>query len=202
MLQLFKVIFLKNEGGDGGHTTGYWFVIYFVFYSLSGSQKENEKQRQVKEQKEIVLTKSIQGVGNMSNVALFRDYLEKQNFSMEEGVLEEGGTFFRTEQRSENGASLLAVVLFSLEEDIVSFEVYDIAKINNPLRKEAFHALINELNNGCRFTKFCETDGEISAAYAMPIGRKSDPADLFQLLVTVYKTSEESYPKFMKLAWA
>lgn len=144
----------------------------------------------------------IRGVMKLSNVALFRDFLLKENFYMEEGTLEDGGVFFRTEQSIENGGSVLLVVAFTPEEHIVDLNAFNIAKITNPLKKESFLALINELNTDYRFTKFFESQGEICASYSMPITQNFDPEEIFNKLIMVYRCSADSFPKFMKLVWA
>ncbi len=138
----------------------------------------------------------------MSNVSLFRDFLLKENFPMEEGELEDGGVFFRSEQNIDNGGSVLLVVAFTPEQNIVDLKAFNIAKITNPLKKESFHSLINELNADYRFTKFFEDQGEISASYSMPIAQNFDPEEIFNKLIMLYRSSADSFPKFMRLVWA
>lgn len=138
----------------------------------------------------------------MSNVSLFRDFLLKEQFHMEEGTLEDGGVFFRSEQSIDNGGSVLLVVAFTPEQDVVDLKAFGIAKITNPLKKENFHALINELNADYRFTKFYEDQGEISASYSMPLSHHIDPQEIFNKLIMIYRSSADNFPKFMRLVWA
>ncbi|PEZ08341.1 hypothetical protein CN330_24310, partial [Priestia megaterium] len=74
--------------------------------------------------------------------------------------------------------------------------------LNNPLKKEAFHSLINDLNAEYRFTKFFEDQGSITASYSMPIDKDFDPQEIFDKLIMLYRSSEDSFSKFMKLLWA
>lgn len=138
----------------------------------------------------------------MSNVALFRNFLLEKDMPMEEGQLEDGSTFFRTEQSIENGGTVLLVVAFTAEEDLVDLKSFGIAKITNPLRKEAFYELINELNADYRFTKFYEDQDEISASYSMPLAPNSDPEEIFNKLIMLYRSSVDTLPKFMRLVWS
>lgn len=138
----------------------------------------------------------------MSNVALFREFISKEKIYMEESELQDGGVFFRTEQNIDNGGSVVLVVAFNPNEDMVDFNAFNIAKINNPLKKESFHYLINELNNDYRFTKFYENEGNISASYSMSITPNFDPEAIFNKLTMLYKSGAESFPKFMKLVWS
>lgn len=137
----------------------------------------------------------------MSKANLFKEYLANNQIYMEENVLEDGSIFFRTEQNMDNGGSVLLVVVFT-PEDIVDFKVFNIAKLNNPLKKEAFHSLINDLNAEYRFTKFFEDQGSITASYSMPIDKNFDPQEIFDKLIMLYRSSEDSFSKFMKLLWA
>lgn len=121
---------------------------------------------------------------------------------MDEGSLEDGSVLFRAKQGIENGGSVVLLVAFTPEEHIVDLKILDIAKITNPLKKESFHALINDLNLNYRFTKFCEENGSISAEYSMSIFPNFDPEEIFNKLIMLYKSSSESFPKFMRLVWS
>ena len=138
----------------------------------------------------------------MSNVALFRNFLLAENIHMNEGSFEDGSVYFMREQTIENGGNVLLAVHFNQNEDIVDLKVLGIAKITNPLKKEQFHSLINQLNTGYRFTKFYEQNGEISATYSMFIGERHNPQDIIDTLIMVYNSCSDNYGKFMKLVWA
>ncbi|GIP38419.1 hypothetical protein J31TS4_16990 [Paenibacillus sp. J31TS4] len=138
----------------------------------------------------------------MSNVSLFRTYLQQINVHMEE-VQDGGEVYFRTTQSFENGGSVLLVVSFNDREDLVDLNIYNIANIKNPLKKEAVHSLINELNVQYRFTKFMESEGRISAQYSMNVvPNQLDPEQIFNKLIMLLRSAEDTYPKFMKLQWA
>ncbi|GHH98647.1 YbjN domain-containing protein [Neobacillus kokaensis] len=139
----------------------------------------------------------------MSNVSIFRNYLQKQNVYMEEVQEDNGGVFFRTRQGFDNGGSVILVVAFNDREDLIDLQIFGVASINNPLKKEAVHNLINDLNVSYRFTKFMEADGNVSAQYSYNVGQgELDPVFLMDTLIMLLRTTEESYPKFMKLQWA
>ncbi|MEF3313241.1 hypothetical protein PV433_30570 [Paenibacillus sp. GYB004] len=139
----------------------------------------------------------------MSNVTIFRDALNQKNVYMEELKDDQGGTFFRADQRLENGGSVLLVVSFNEREDIVDLNVYNIAKITNPLKKESIHNLINDLNIDYRFTKFMEQNGVVSAQYSLTAEQnKLDAGRVLEMLIMLLRSAEDNYPKFMKLQWA
>ena len=139
----------------------------------------------------------------MSNVTIFKNYLQGQDIYMEEVQEDNGGVFFRTRQGFDNGGSVIVVVAFNDREDLVDLQIFGVASINNPLKKENVHSLINELNKNYRFSKFMEADGNISAQYSFNVAQSQlDPAFLMDTLIMLLRTTEESYPKFMKLQWA
>jgi hypothetical protein len=94
-------------------------------------------------------------------------------------------------------------VAFNDREDLIDLQIFGIANINNPLKKEAVHNLLNELNTYYRFTKFIEMEGKISAQNSYNVNPNSlDPGELMDTLIMLLNTANDSYPKFMKLQWA
>lgn len=139
----------------------------------------------------------------MSNIMLFKEYLQRQNIFMEEVQEDNGGVFFRTRQGFDNGGSVVIVVSFNDRADLIDLQIFGVASIKNPLKKEAVHNLINELNVNYRFTKFMEVDGNISAQYSYHVGEgELDSAYLMDSLLMLLRSAEDNYPKFMKLQWA
>ncbi|WP_157964506.1 YbjN domain-containing protein [Exiguobacterium flavidum] len=139
----------------------------------------------------------------MSNVSTFRNYLQQQNMYMEEIQEDNGGCFFRTRQDFDNGGSVVLVVSFNENEDLIDLQAFGIANINNPLKKETVHHLINELNVTYRFTKFIEVEGSVSAQYSYSVEQgELDPAFLMDSLLMLFNSAKDAYPKFMKLQWA
>ena len=139
----------------------------------------------------------------MSNVNNFRRFLNTKDITFEEIPYESGGLGFRMLQSLENGPRLILVVSFNDREDIVDLNVYNIAKIDNPLKKEFLHSLLNELNLSYRFTKFIEEENEISASYSFELLGFNDYSDyIFQSLIMLYNAVEKEFPKFMKLQWS
>ncbi|MED1603631.1 YbjN domain-containing protein [Alkalihalophilus marmarensis] len=139
----------------------------------------------------------------MSNVAIMREYLQDQNVVMEEVQENDGGVFFRTRQGFDNGGSVVVVIAFNEREDLVDLQLYGIASIKDPLKKEAVHNFINELNVNYRFAKYMEVEGDISAQYSFHLEEnKINPAYVVDSLLMLIRTAEENYPKFMKLQWA
>ncbi|KUP04425.1 hypothetical protein Q75_15660 [Bacillus coahuilensis p1.1.43] len=139
----------------------------------------------------------------MSNVAVFRNYLQSRDIYMEEVQEESGGVFFRTRQGFDNGGSVVIVAAFNELQDIVDLQILGLASITNPLKKESVHNLLNELNFNYRFSKFLEVEGNISAQYSIHLGDKVLDAEfLMDTLLMLLRSAEENYPKFMKLQWA
>lgn len=138
----------------------------------------------------------------MSIVSSFRDFLIKESFHMEEIKEKDGVIYFKSEQTIDNGGSVTLVIVFNSDESIVDINAFNIAKINNPLKRDNFLDLINELNLDYRFPKFYETQGTVSATYSMTISPNFSPNTIFDTAVMVYQASAASFPKFMKLVWS
>ena len=139
----------------------------------------------------------------MSNRLIFKNFLQKEKMGMEEIQEEDGGVFFRTRQSFKNSGSALIAVCFNKGDSIVDLQVLSFATIDNPLKMELVHDLINELNLNYRFGKFVEEEGGISIQYPIALSTDElDPAFVFQMLVMLFHAAEDSYPKFMKLQWA
>lgn len=139
----------------------------------------------------------------MSNVVKFRNYLQEINLHMEEIKEDSGGVFFRTRQSFNNGGSVVIVASFNEKQNIVDLQIFDIANITNPLKKDAVYQLLNDLNGSYRFSKFLEHEGEITAQHSYLINETNfNPAVVMDILIMLVETAEESYPKFMKIQWA
>lgn len=137
------------------------------------------------------------------NVNQFRELLEERELYMEEGQNSDGSTFFRTEQKLENGGTILLVVGFSENEEIVEVYTFDIAEIKDAYKKESTVKLINELNRDYRYSRFImEEDGRISSNYAMLFEDNFNPSIVLRQLILALSSAEEAYPKFMKLVWS
>lgn len=139
----------------------------------------------------------------MSNILKFRNYLQEIDLHMEEINEDGGGVFFRTKQSFDNGGSVVVVASFNEKQNIVDLQIFDIANITNPLKKDAVYQLLNDLNGGYRFSKFLEYEGKITAQYSYSISEENfNPAVIMDILIMLVETAEESYPKFMKIQWA
>lgn len=122
---------------------------------------------------------------------------------MEEEKEDDGSVFFRTTQNFDNGCSVVAVCSFDTEDILIDFGIFRVANVSDPLKKEAVHKLMNDLNKHYRFAKFTEENGVVSinyASYYEPDGL--NPKQVVNMLLMLLEAAEESYPKFMKLQWA
>lgn len=139
----------------------------------------------------------------MSAIQNFRRLLEKKEIYYEDVPFEDGGHGFRLHQTLDNGPRLILGVSFNKEEDLVDIKIYNIAKINNPLKKEFLHSLLNELNNDYRFTKFVEYEDEVTASYSFDLIGVFDHSEfILDKLIMTYNSVEKEFPKFMKLQWS
>lgn len=139
----------------------------------------------------------------MSAIQNFRRHLEKKEIYYEDVPFEDGGHGFRLHQTLDNGPRLVLGVSFNKEEDLVDIKIYNIAKINNPLKKEFLHSLLNELNNDYRFTKFVEYEDEVTASYSFDLIGVFDHSEfILDKLIMTYNSVEKEFPKFMKLQWS
>ncbi|MDU2239952.1 MAG: YbjN domain-containing protein [Paenibacillus sp.] len=130
----------------------------------------------------------------------FSQFLQRKNISMEEIHEEDGFVFFRRREAIENGGNVLLIVAFN--ESSIDFRVYDIADIQNPLKKEAALQLINELNMTYRYSKFTINEGRIDLSYSLSKHFPADAQDLFDILVMLLDCASDTYPKFMKVQWS
>jgi hypothetical protein len=122
---------------------------------------------------------------------------------MEEIQNDDGSIFFRGRQSIENGGTALLIASFNTDQTVVDLNIFNIVTINDPLKKEYLHKLLNELNCQFRYTKFTESNGEVVAQYSYRVQPNNlDPEDLIDNLVMLFKTVEQSHPKFMKLQWS
>ena len=139
----------------------------------------------------------------MTNISIFKNFLHQQTYVMEELRDDNGGTFFRKRETFDGGGSVLLVISFNVEETIVDLNVFGIANVTNPLKKESLHELINNLNLGYRYTKFIESKGEVSAQYSFNVAKgELNPDSLEDTLLILLRSAQDSYPKFMKLQWS
>ncbi|GFZ84447.1 hypothetical protein GCM10010978_25980 [Compostibacillus humi] len=137
----------------------------------------------------------------MSNSAVFQQTLNEKNIYMERNQ-DEGGVFFRVHQSIKGGGNVLVVVFFSNNENIVDINIFNIARIDNPLKKEELHKLLNELNKQFRYAKFIEDQGGIFAQDSIDVHDYFSPMLILDHVAMLINTVEDVYPKFMKLQWA
>jgi hypothetical protein len=139
----------------------------------------------------------------MSNVQRMRNHLKKEDFYMEELKEDDGSIFFRAEQNIKGGGLCTIVISFNVEETMVDLYIYNVAHISDPLKKESLHKLLNDLNKNYRFSKFTEHEGKVTIKYSFSAEKdKLNAEDAFDTAVSLYRTAEENYSKFMKLQWA
>lgn len=138
----------------------------------------------------------------MGNVEIFETYFKEHNVYMDKGVEEDGSVFFRTREHWKNGGSVILVVYFDPLQEIIDIQIIGIAYIENPLKQEALHDLMNELNIDYRFLKFIEHKGNVIAQYPLRVEKNNlDPLYLVNMMEMCLNSAEDSYPKFMKLQW-
>lgn len=139
----------------------------------------------------------------MNHAQNFERYIIKSDVGYDLIPFEDGAKGFRFYQQLENGPRLLIGVLFNATDTIVDITIFNIAKITNPLKVELYLSLLNELNNQCRYTKFVKVDDEIQANYSLPLVGNQDMSDIiFELMLLVLRSVEDSFPKIMKLQWS
>lgn len=137
----------------------------------------------------------------MSKATTFKNLLEQNNIYMEENH-DEIGTFFRAPQALKGGGNVLVVVSFSNQESIVDISIFNIAHIENPLKKEELHKLMNELNMDYRYAKFIESDNGVIAQYSYDVREHFNPGIVLDHIALLLNVVDDAYPKFMKLQWA
>ncbi|AIQ20671.1 hypothetical protein H70357_31285 [Paenibacillus sp. FSL H7-0357] len=101
----------------------------------------------------------------------FKNYINQIDFYMNEELGEEGTSFFSMNVKTDNGANIRIVVSF--QENYPSADVYcfNVADINNPLKRDIALQHINDVNNSYRYAKFHITsEGTVSISTALDFG--------------------------------
>ncbi|KQS37776.1 YbjN domain-containing protein [Exiguobacterium sp. Leaf196] len=137
----------------------------------------------------------------MKNSQVFRDHLNEIEASMEEIELDNNNIGFRRVEHFEGGGSVVMGIIFQEDQDIIEMRGWGLANINNPLKKENLHELLNTLNREYRFGNFIEVDGQVDYAYTYYADTNFDPMLTVHLYVMILDAMKEVYPKFMKLQW-
>lgn len=139
----------------------------------------------------------------MGNFAKFKQYLHEQDLYFEEDIAD-GIPFVRMREQIENAATLLIIFDFDVDETIASMRIYNVAKIDSPLKRDELLRLVNDLNDRYRFVKYIVTDnGDVSIQYSTHVNESYDFSKLILILVlTVKALREEELKKFMRLQWA
>lgn len=138
----------------------------------------------------------------MSNAQIFQDHLDEINVGMERFEMDNGDTVFRSVESLKSGGSITMGVIFQSDESVVELRAWGLATINNPMKKEHLHELLNTLHREYRFGKFVEVEGEVNYNYSYFVDNGFTPYFAIQLYIMILETIEDVYPKFMKLQWA
>lgn len=141
----------------------------------------------------------------MGNCSKFVQYLRDNiNLCVDEKVLDDGTKFVSFEQDIDNAGSVQIVVDFGKKENSASVRIYDIAKIESPLKQDELLRLINELNVSYKFFKFAvEEDGNVYMGYDVKISDSYDFQELVTIVLSMYGIlAEKCIRKFKKLQWS
>lgn len=140
----------------------------------------------------------------MGCVEEFRNYLREEDFYFEEDVTEENEVFFRLKQSVKNGETLLIVFLFGANRTYLDINIFNIATIDSPLKRDDLLKLINELNSTYRYPKFlANKNGEVMVQAAIAIEDDVfSPKSAVLTSMLLINAIEKEYAKFMKLHWA
>lgn len=138
----------------------------------------------------------------METYELFERHLNQIELNMEK-VVEEDCVFFRTHQTTDNGANVIIVISFYPEKNYADIEIYNIAKLANPLKEEKYLELINELNLSYRFGKFILNQDNVQLSYSLSFDNYQEvSSEILDFAISLLRTVNDVYPKFMKLQWA
>jgi len=101
------------------------------------------------------------------------------------------------------GGNVLFGIIFNADETIVDINVWGLADITNPMKKEDLLYLLNTLNQDYRFARFIENEGQVSVNYSYIIDDGYfNPGKVIQHYILLLNCLENVYPKFMRLQWA
>lgn len=137
----------------------------------------------------------------MSNVAKFRDFLNREKIYMNE-LKEDGITFFRAEQKLKDGWKVLLVFSFNQDEKVADLFCFNVAELKNPEKKKDVHTLLNEYNANFRYSKLYEENGTISIRYAYSLDGEFQPDLAFRKLIMLLETADQVYPRLMEVIWS
>lgn len=141
----------------------------------------------------------------MGHINNFEEFLITKNLDYEKIDLDDNNVGFKFYQSIENGPRLLLGAVFTDEEDIVDLKIFNITTITNPLKKETYLSLINDLNESYRYTKFViDNDAVVTSTYSMPLPnfQYDYSQTIINSLVMMFDTVKESFPKFMRIQWS
>ena len=137
----------------------------------------------------------------MSNVAKFRDFLNREKIYMNE-LKEDGITFFRAEQKLKDGWKVLLVFSFNQDEKVADLFCFNVAELKNPEKKKDVHTLLNEYNANFRYSKLYEENGTVSIRYAYSLDGEFQPDLAFRKLIMLLETADQVYPRLMEVIWS
>ncbi|HDR4421064.1 TPA: hypothetical protein QCP59_001849 [Bacillus cereus] len=138
------------------------------------------------------------------NINEFREHIQAKDFYMAEDTNNDGSIFFSIDQRTDSGASIRLVVAFNQEYTNVDLYCFNVAQVNNPLKKDAVLTLLNDLNVDYRFAKFTiENSNSITITIPLDFSETNfDPSLVMKHLIGLYNYADKEYQTFMKLVWA
>ncbi|MFJ7745421.1 YbjN domain-containing protein [Peribacillus sp. NPDC097295] len=137
----------------------------------------------------------------MSNVAKFRDFLNREKIFMNE-LKKDGITFFRAEQKLKDGWKVFLVFSFNQDEKVADLFCFNVAELKNPDKKMDVHRLLNEYNANFRYSKLYEENGTISIRYAYSLDGEFQPDLGFRKLIMLFETADQVYPRLMEVIWS
>lgn len=140
----------------------------------------------------------------MSNVDLFREYLEEINLRFrEDSPFDSGLHFFIGRQGLKGGQTVTIAFEFPENEKYVGLRIFDIATIDSPLKRDELLKLINEINLRYRIGKFMVNDrGSILVEWNVMTAIGFNPQLIVEMCLAIVGCIEDEYPKLMKLQWA
>ena len=143
----------------------------------------------------------------LNNYDVFEQFIKEQGINLDKFDNQDSNrVHFSGNQKLDGGANVLLAYTFYKDAQFVDIEVFDLANLSNPLKKDNYLSLINELNSNARIATYSLNEQqEIKVMHSLFYNRTFDEnlANLtIELSIALLQSCDESYPKFMKLQWA
>ncbi|MCX7903838.1 MAG: hypothetical protein N2486_04940 [Caloramator sp.] len=136
------------------------------------------------------------------NAQEFRNFLRSQNIELKFFEGDNGDTIVETVQNLNSGLKLRMVIIFGVDEDIVSIYGLDFVSAINPARKNYIYEFINELNKKYTYYKYVFDKDTLRIESHAVFSDNFNPYVVMTQIIGMMRLVESDYPELMRVIWA